>query len=88
MIRLNGGADHMNIIDIIVYISIMAGALLMITNIWRFNRFIKNSVDVLSAGDNKDIVWEYIALALLVFFLIGYVLVAVLRPCLRHILWP
>ena len=48
----------------------------MITNILRFIRFINKSEDVLSAGDKVDRVWEYIALALLIFFLIGYLLVA------------
>ena len=64
--------------DIIIYVSIIAGALLMITNIMRFIRFIGKSEDVLSAGDKTDRIWEYIALALLIFFFIGYLLVAFL----------
>ncbi len=48
----------------------------MITNIVRYYRFIIGSRDVLSSGRGNDLIWENIALALLVFFLLGYILVA------------
>lgn len=46
----------------------------MVVNISRYIRFLNNSNDVISAGSNK--IWEYLSLALLVFFLIGYLFVA------------
>lgn len=49
----------------------------MVTNIARYLRFIRGSKDVLSSGNIKDRFWEYISLLLLVFFLVGYILVAV-----------
>lgn len=64
--------------DFIIYASIIAGAALMVTNILRFARFIRNTGDVLSAGDKHDRVWEFFSLVLLIFFLIGYLLVAFL----------
>lgn len=62
----------------IYIVAIALGAALMVTNIVRYILFIRKTKDVLSSGDKKDIVWEYISLVLLIFFLIGYILVAVL----------
>ena len=50
----------------------------MVTNIIREIWFIKNSRDVLSSGASFDNAFEFISLALLIFFLIGYILVVVL----------
>ena len=49
----------------------------MATNIVRYSRFINGSRDVLSSGNIKDRFWEYTALFLLIFFLIGYISVAI-----------
>ena len=62
----------------LIPVMIIAGAVLMITNIIRFFQFIGNSKDVLSAGVTLDRVWELISLCLLIFFLVGYLLVAIL----------
>jgi len=55
---------------------IIAGALLMIVNIARYLKFIKSTQDVLSSGKKRDIIWTYLALVLLIFFLIGYLIIA------------
>ena len=60
----------------IVYGMIICGIVIMITNIIRFHRFIKGSKDVFSSGSRKEMMWEYASLGLLVFFLVGYILVA------------
>ena len=60
----------------VIYGMIICGIIIMVTNIYRFIRFLFGSRDVLSSGDRWDMIWENIALALLVFFLIGYILVA------------
>ena len=57
---------------------IISGAVLMVTNIVRFVKFIQSTKDVLSSGVALDRVWEYSSLVLLIFFLIGYLLVAIL----------
>ena len=64
------------IMTLIIYIMILIGAALMVANIIRYANFIKSTKDVLSSGVRRDRVWEYIALALLIFFLIGYLMVA------------
>ena len=64
--------------DIVVYGSIIFGAALMVLNIIRFILFIWTKRDVLSEGDNFGQVMSYISLALLCFFLVGYLLVAFL----------
>ncbi len=64
--------------NMIYIVAIALGAALMVTNIVRYILFIRKTKDVLSSGDKTDIVWEYISLVLLIFFLIGYILVAVL----------
>ena len=61
---------------VVIYGMIICGIIIMVTNIYRFIRFLFGSRDVLSSGDRWDMIWKNIALALLVFFLIGYILVA------------
>ncbi len=62
--------------DDLMSVMIIAGALLMVTNIARYIRFIIGSRDVLSSGKRQDQIWEYVSLCLLIFFLIGYLVVA------------
>ncbi len=55
----------------------MAGAVLMVINILRYFKFIKSTQDVISSGSKRDKIWIYMALILLEFFLIGYIIIAV-----------
>ena len=64
--------------NLIIYGMIICGIAIMVTNIYRFHRFVRGSKDVFSSGSKKETAWEYTALCLLVFFLIGYILVAIL----------
>lgn len=57
---------------------IAAGAVIMITNIVRYINFLRTTHDVLSSGSPRDRFRKYLALALLVFFLIGYIGIAVI----------
>ena len=61
-----------------VAVMIAVGAIIMVTNIYRYIQFMKSTRDVLSSGVSQDKIWEHIALALLIFFLIGYIFVGVL----------
>lgn len=61
--------------DIIILVLIIAGALNMVRNIYRYYRFLKTSQDVLSLGKKRDQFWMNLALILLIFFLIGYLFV-------------
>jgi dolichol kinase len=63
--------------NLIIYGMIICGIIIMFTNIFRFHQFVKGSKDVFSSGTKKEKAWEYTALGLLVFFLIGYILVAI-----------
>ena len=63
---------------VIVYGMIICGIIIMITNIIRFFHFIRGSQDVFSAGNSRDNIWENIAFALLIFFLVGYILIALM----------
>lgn len=54
---------------------IILGAILMVGNIYFYIRFLLSTRDVLSSGSRRDQVWMIGALALLVFFLIGYLYV-------------
>lgn len=56
---------------------IIIGALLMVLNISRYMLFLRTTRDVLSAGKLRDRIWKYLALVLLVFFLIGYLSIAI-----------
>lgn len=51
---------------------IFIGVIIMITNIWRYAKFLRNSNDVLT-GDRRVNAWKITALVLLVCFLIGYI---------------
>lgn len=61
--------------DIIILVLIIAGALNMVRNIYRYYRFLQSSQDVLSSGKKRDQFWMNLALILLIFFLIGYLFV-------------
>ena len=63
--------------QLLIDVMIGTGAVLMVSNILRYLGFIRSTRDVLSSGVNLDRVWEKIALFLLVFFLIGYIFIAV-----------
>ena len=63
--------------EFVIYSMIAAGAALMVLNVIRFLIFLKSTQDVLSGSRLRDKVWSRIALVLLSFFLIGYILVAV-----------
>ena len=60
-----------------IYSMIAIGALLMVLNVINFLRFLASTRDVISGSSVRDIVWSRIALVLLTFFLVGYILVAV-----------
>ncbi len=55
---------------------ILLGALLMVSNIVRYILFLRTTRDVLSSGSRRDKIWKIVALVLLIFFLIGYVTIA------------
>ncbi len=57
---------------VLIYGMIILGTGIMISNIWRFLRFIQNSKDIMSNG-KKDEALEMTLLVLLTFFLFGYV---------------
>ena len=55
---------------------ILAGAALMVYNIYRFTVFIRAQRDVLAIEDeSSDTNWQKIGLLLLIFFLIGYIVI-------------
>ncbi|MCR5746912.1 MAG: HD domain-containing protein [Lachnospiraceae bacterium] len=62
----------------VVYLMIILGSLLMVTNIIRYDKFIRRSDDVLSSGKKGDRAWTNLAFILLIFFLLGYIGIAVL----------
>ena len=55
---------------------ILIGSIIMVGNIIAYVRFIKNSTDVMLSGRRGEPIWEKTGLALLVFFLLGYLGVA------------
>lgn len=57
--------------------AIIIGAGNMILNIIRYSRFLKNTTDVISVADHRSKALRQMGLVLLLFFLTGYVLVAV-----------
>lgn len=57
---------------------IVVGSVIMITNIYRYRLYMKELTDVLSGGNKRDLIWQWIALFLLIFFLIGYLGIAFL----------
>lgn len=56
---------------------IIAGAVLMIWNIYRFFQLIRSTHDVLSSNSTRDQRWMLIALILLIFFLGAYLFVGI-----------
>lgn len=60
----------------LIYVFIFIGSILMVTNILRYIRFLHSTHDVVSSGSKRDRFWKYTALILLIFFLIGYLLIA------------
>ena len=61
--------------DFLILALIIAGALNMVRNIYRFYQFIQSSQDVLSSGNKRDKFWMNLAFVLLIFFLCGYLFV-------------
>lgn len=55
---------------------IIIGSIIMVGNIIAYVRFIRTSTDVMLSGKRGEPIWEKIGLALLVFFLLGYLGVA------------
>ena len=44
---------------------IVVGSVIMITNIYRYRLYMKELTDVLSGGNKRDLIWQWIALFLL-----------------------
>lgn len=61
----------------IVYAMIAAGAMIMVTNIWRYDFLVRRSEDVLSSDNPRGRFWVNLAFLLLIFFLMGYLGIAV-----------
>ncbi len=62
---------------LIIYSMIGIGVVVMVTNIFRYNHFMKKMLDVLSASSHHDNVWKHTGLWLLVFFLFGYIIIGI-----------
>ena len=60
-----------------VFTLIILGSVLMVGNIIAYVRFIQNSTDVMLSGKRGEPIWEKIGLLLLIFFLVGYLGVAI-----------
>ena len=63
--------------DIVILVLIIAGAVLMVGNIGWYIVFIRRTRDVLSTGKRRDEILLYLGLTLLIFFLFGYIFVAI-----------
>lgn len=61
--------------DTVTRIFIILGAANMVGNIYRYFVFLRSSQDVLSSGRKRDVFWMRLALVLLIFFLLGYLVV-------------
>ena len=59
-----------------VTVMIIIGSIIMVGNIIAYVRFIRTSTDVMLSGKHGEPIWENVGLALLVFFLLGYLGVA------------
>ena len=55
---------------------IIIGSAIMIGNITAYIRFIRNSTDIMLSGKHGEPLWEKLGLLLLIFFLVGYLGVA------------
>ena len=62
--------------EILIICLIIAGSVVMITNISRYIQFLRSTHDVLSSGSRRDRFRKHLALVLLIFFLIGYLFIA------------
>lgn len=60
-----------------VSVFIIFGSIIMVGNIIAYIRFIRTSTDVMLSGTHGEPVWERIGLILLIFFLVGYLGVAI-----------
>ncbi len=60
---------------LLIYSMIAIGVVVMVSNIYRYNCFMKNMLDVLSSSTHHDRVWKHVGLWLLVFFLFGYIII-------------
>ena len=60
-----------------IQLLIIVGAAIMVTNVCRMVAFIRSTHDVLSSGSERDERWMVLALALVVFFLLGYLYVGI-----------
>ncbi len=58
---------------ILIYLLIIVGVILMVSNIARYSVFVRNSMDVLIRKNMSTQFWVRLAFALLVFFLLGYI---------------
>ena len=59
-----------------VTVLIIIGSIIMVGNIFAYVRFIRTSTDVMLSGKHGEPIWEKIGLALLGFYLLGYLGVA------------
>lgn len=59
-----------------IYMMLYIGIIVMVSNIWRYIVFLRSTRDVLSSGHKGADFWKYAALALLLFFLAGYIYIA------------
>ncbi len=67
--------------EVFKLVLIIAGSVVMVTNILRYIHFLRTTHDVLSSGSRRDRFRKNLALVLLVFFLIGYLFIAIIsRP--------
>ena len=55
---------------------IVLGSIIMVGNIIAYIKFIRTSTDIMMSGKHREPLWEKIGLYLLIFFLLGYLLVA------------
>ena len=60
---------------LLIYSMILMGVIIMVTNIYRYIRFMKNMRDAFPKGKSRSSVWKDVGLVLLVFFLLGYICV-------------
>ena len=61
--------------EVLIYIMLISGIAIMVTNILRYTSFLRSMRDVLSSGRGQIRFWKYLAHALLIFFLCGYIFV-------------
>ncbi|MCR5698799.1 MAG: HD domain-containing protein [Treponemataceae bacterium] len=61
----------------LIYSMIAVGIVVMVTNIIRYIRFMLSMNDVLNTSRHHDKIWKQIGLLLLIFFLFGYIVIAI-----------